>query len=164
MKPAAKIIVSLLAAAVFFPLASPALGQHWTPPGWWPGPYGHTVWGQVTFCGTLDTSDQAAAFRVSDDALVGLCYITVNGGFWYNMVIHALTTASVEVYFLVWDGTQELNAYTNFTAGPQSPPPETQHGLSCSEGAVPEPSTIMMLIVSFGSAYFFRKRIRSRPV
>lgn len=161
MKRKANYAVLLMVTVVFLMFAAPACGQHWTPPGWWPGPYGHTVWGQITYCGLLDTSDQAAAFRVSDDALVGLSYITVSGGFWFNMVIHALTTASVEVYFLVWDGAQELNAYTNFTASPQSPPPETQHGLSCSEGAVPEPSTLIMLVVSIGSACFFRKRLRS---
>jgi len=157
VKARTKIASLFVASAVFLSLSAPASGQHWTPPGWWPGPYGHTVWGEISGFTGLDPTDQAAAFRVSDDGMVGLCYITVSGGFWYNMVIHALTTASVEVYFLVWDGSQELNAYTNFTADPASPPPETRHDLSGSNG-VPEPSTILMLVISFGTAALFSKK------
>lgn len=145
--------------------AAPAHSAHWDPPGWWPGPYGHTVWGELTgFCSGLDDPEsQVAAFRVSSGALVGLSSITVSGGFWYNMVIHALNTTSFQVYFRVWDGTSEWSTSPNFTASPDSPPPETQHNLS-AEGAVPEPSSIIMLVISFGSAIFFRRRRRSSPV
>lgn len=141
--------------------AAPVHSAHWDPPGWWPGTYGHTVWGQITgFIVLDDPESQAAALRVSDSALVGLSSITVSGGFWYNMVIHALSTANVEVYFLVWDGTSEWSASPNFTASPDSPPPETQHNL-LAEGGVPEPSSILMLFISFGSAWLVRKRYQS---
>lgn len=149
-----------VAALLLLSCAAPVSGAHWTPPGWWPGAYGHTAWGGITGIPGLDGDSEVAAFRVSDNAIVGLCFVTVSGGFWYNMVIHAMTTSLVEVYFLVWDGSQELNAYTNFTASPDSPPPETRHDLGGQAG-VPEPATIITLIIASGVIGIFRRRFSS---
>jgi len=150
----------VVVAAYILSLCSAADAWHWTPPT--ATNYWETLWGYLTGFTTLDAGDEVAAFRVSDDDIAGISAITYDPvmGYMYSLSAYGDNTAPFDVYFLVWDGTQELNAYTNFTAGPQSPPPETQHGLSSSGGAVPEPSTIMMLIVSFGSACFFRNAPR----
>lgn len=156
------LLLGLVVVFLLVPLAGWC--QHWTPPGWWPGAYAHTVWGEITGPDlALDETSQIAAF--SGGGMVGLCYITVSGGYWYNMVIHATTTDPVVVYFLVWDGIKEIGATPNFTAYPAMPPPETRHDLYADQGqGVPELPSLLTLAISVGSAIFFRRRRRSSPV
>lgn len=162
MKRSAKILVYFIMSSTLLLFMLPAYGWHWGPdPAWWPGDYGHTVWGELTGFTGLDSSSEIGTFRVTDDLWVGVTNIVVSGGYWYNLIIHATSTSQFEVYFLVWDGAQELNANPNFTASPASPPHQTRQDLQ-SDQAVPEPSSILMLVISLGIAYFFITHLKQR--
>ncbi|MCX6353484.1 MAG: PQQ-binding-like beta-propeller repeat protein [Candidatus Aureabacteria bacterium] len=90
---------------------------HWTPPSI--TSYWETTWGYITGYITIAVGDEIAAFRVDNSQIVGLTTIAFDGSnYGYNMVIYAPDTNALEVYFRIWDGSNELDAAPNFTAHP----------------------------------------------
>ena len=143
----------IVAAYILF-LSSSACAWHWTPPtetNFW-----EAVYGYLTGFTTLDAGDEIAAFRVSDDIIAGICYISESGGdFTYSMYnVYGDDTTPFDVYFLVWDGSTELSAIPNFTVHPAYDPGSgpTQHNM---ERGVPEPSTIIIMCTSVFLIHFF---------
>ncbi len=141
-RSSATMVAVLAACLVCFAIPETVCAQHWTPPsdtGYW-----ETVYGYIFNVPGLHAGDEIAAFNAATNEIVGWITIDLDGGeFSYSMVMWGQNEDPFEVYFLIWDGTQELAVGPNFTTHPLeggggSGP--TRHDLN---SGVPEPATLL---------------------
>ncbi len=158
-----RLCAVIVLAFVFFTCSS-ADAWHWTPPT--ATNYWEMVWGYLTGFTTLDAGDEVAAFRVSNNDIVGISTITYDPfmGYMYSMSAYGDNTASFDVYLLVWDGSTEFNTTPGFTVHPAYDPGSgpTQRDLG-NNGSIPEPPTILILCLSvfLVGLFLLRKRMPS---
>jgi hypothetical protein len=154
-----KMVLGAVLAVACVTMSAPVYAWHWTPPT--STNYWETVWGYITGFTPLAPGNEVAAFRTDNNAIVGMTTVSWDGSqFGYNMVMFAPSDSFFDVYFLVWDGTQELLANPQFTTHPgEFGAGPTQHDLH----AVPEPSTMALAAVA-GLSLFgaMRKRLAAR--